>query len=381
MARELWTQRFIVDLPSATARRAMAFLSGSGGAYRDISELVAVAVENQLRIELDEDDTAQAQAPKPDETPARQQNAAITGAQAKPRRSSAKSGGRGAKQGPARSPMADGMASVAFMDAADIERLLDLPDTASLGPGSEPMGSRASLSPFTNRLNPIVVPVRVLANMVGSEGAPTVEEFTRVAPVVAREIGMRLRSEDDEQRRRGRAKRATGWPVGEDAVTSIARFRKSFLLIVEAGVPVGPLVDLGLVAVNDGRVHLTHAGIELAGEKTPVLGEGGDGLLSARQQELLQEGLSRMSGERQELALFFQSVRLGRGVQNDVDRMILEAHDGWTEAQVVSHRAALVGRLRDLGLVEVSNPVPGEDIEISINPTATELERELGVEA
>ncbi len=360
----------------------MAFLSSRGGAYRDISEFIAVAVENQLRIELEDGDPNQAPAAEQAQSlPASRQDAAITEVHAKPQRGSAKSGGRGAKKAAPRTTEPDGITSMAFMDAADVERLLELPDTGRLAPGSEPVVSTASLSPFTNRLNPIVVPVRVLANMVTSAGAATVVEFTRVAPAVAREVGLRLRSEDDEQRRRGRAKRATGWPVGEDAVASIARFRKSFLLIVEAGVPTGPLVDLGLVSVVDGRVHLTHTGIEVAGEKTPVLREGGDGLLSARQQELLKEGLLRMTGERVELALFLRSVRLARGIQSDVDRMILEAHDGWTEAQVVSHRAAMVGRLRDVGIVDVSNPAPGEDIEISIDAAAAEFERELGVEA
>jgi hypothetical protein len=244
----------------------------------------------------------------------------------------------------------------------------------------EPTVSRASLSPFTNRLNPLVVPVRVLVNVVSREGAPTIEHFTKVAPAVARLVGLRLKQEDNDQRRRGRDKRSTGWPVGDDEISSIARFRKSFLLTVEGGVPTGPLVDLGLVAVDEGRVHATGAGLEMAAEKTPVLDEGGDGLLSSHQQELFKQGLLRMQGERDELALFFRAVHAGAGVQADVDRIIGQDHPGWTEAQVVSHRAAIIGRLRDLALVDVSNPAPGHGIEIFLDAAAAEFEGQLGMD-
>jgi hypothetical protein len=66
-------------------------------------------------------------------------------------------------------------------------------------------------------------------------------------------------------------------------------------------------------------------------------------------------------------------------VQTEVDRLIGAAHPGWTEAQVVSHRAALIGRLRDLGMVDVTQPVPGQELRIVLDASAAAFEEQLGL--
>jgi hypothetical protein len=221
--------------------------------------------------------------------------------------------------------------------------------TASAGEaGVEP------LSAFTNRLSPLIAGPRVLVNLTLGTEAPSFDVFVDTAARAARSLGLRLRAEDESAGRRGRHRRWTAWPVGDDEAKTLAKFRKTFLLRREAGGAAGPLADLGLAVVLDGRVLPTDAGLALAREMTPLLDGEGDEPFGDRQREILAECLIALPGERREIAAFLQAIAKTGGVQDDVDKEIAHAHPGWTEAQVVSHRAALIGRLRDLKVIDVT---------------------------
>jgi hypothetical protein len=258
--------------------------------------------------------------------------------------------------------------------------LLQIPDVGRVIVAEAiPPTDGASLSPFTNRLNPLVVPLRVLANATVMLDGVSVNDFTRAVPILAREVGMRLKREDELRARRGRQRRWTGWPVGEDVDASLARFRNSFLLKSgSGGEATGPLVDLGLVAVSD-RLLLTARGLEIAADKTPLLGEvDGEGLLSVRQRELFREALVELPGERDELRVFLKAVNTSGGEQSAIDQTIQQAHPTWTEAQVVSHRAAVIGRLRDVGVIDAVPGQPGQEASIVLEPQSAGFEGALG---
>jgi hypothetical protein len=240
--------------------------------------------------------------------------------------------------------------------AADpsLEQLLRRPESAvptasfAVEVGVEP------LSAFTNRLGPLIAGPRVLVNLTRETEAPPVDVFVDTTARAARALGLRLRAEDEAAGRRGRHRRWTAWPVGEDEAKTLVRFRKTFLLRKESGGAAGPLVDLGLAVVSDRRVLPTDAGLELALETTPLLDGGDDQPLSNRQREILAERLLTLPGERREITAFLQAIDKTGGAQDEVDKELAHAHPTWTEAQVVSHRAALIGRLRDLQVIDVS---------------------------
>lgn len=357
MTARIPLQRFIVDLPVGTARRALALLNTKGG-YADLNELLTVALENQLRLE---------DGPMP---PVEPENAPPADREAS---GDTQMDSRRAAQ---KLPV-PGLRS-AFADLAE-EALLQVPDVSRVGapkaiPGNNP------LSAFTNRLTPFVVPVRILTNTMALSGPPTVDDFIHRTPAIARRIGLWLKQEDAEHGRRGRLRRWTAWPVGDDEIASLSRYRKSFLFGMEAGRVAGPLLDLGLAVVVESRVVPTERAVQIAGDKTVLLGEVEDGpLLSTGQQERLRSALFEVEGERAEIKMFFKAVREAEGAQGMVDRLIAAAHSGWTEAQVVSHRAAMIGRLRDVGLVDVSTPPPGKEVEILLEPPAEECLRALGL--
>ncbi len=240
--------------------------------------------------------------------------------------------------------------------AADpgLEQLLRRPEAAVPTASSAAEASVEPLSAFTNRLGPLIAGPRVLVNLTRETQAPPFDVFVDTAARAARVLGLRLRAEDEAAGRRGRHRRWTAWPVGEDEAKTLVRFRKTFLLHRGSGEAAGPLADLGLVVVSDSRVLPTVAGLELALETTPLLDSGDDQPLSDRQREILAERLLTLPGERREITAFLQAVDKRGGVQDEVDKELAHAHPAWTEAQVVSHRAALIGRLRDLQVIDVS---------------------------
>jgi hypothetical protein len=211
------------------------------------------------------------------------------------------------------------------------------------------------LEALTNRLSPLVAGPRVLANLTSATGsAPKMDVFTELCARAARDLGLRLRSEDDESGRRGRMRRSTAWPVGDDEAKSLIRYRNSFMLNADSKGAGGPLVEFGLVAVEENHAFLTEVGASMAIERVPVLDDAdGIDLLTDQLRLLLAESLTRIDREVQEIRLFLDAMVQVRGVQDEIDRCLSKAHEDWSDAQVVSHRAAMIGRLRDIAVVDV----------------------------
>jgi hypothetical protein len=391
------SQRFIVDLPVITARRSLAIVHDSG-IYANFNELVTVALENQLLLDSSSGGDVTPSLPphrldvpevavtsEPIKAAARDtQTSGSLGRRPPSSRKAAVRKATRAKTRPSSRDLEGEAAAVAagatgaFNDLT-LEALLDIPSRPVAEP-PRPIPGSSPLSAFTNRLTPLIIPARVLANAMNLSGPPSVEDFVPTTADIARKIGLWVRQEDERQGRRGRLRRWTAWPVGDDEKASLSRFRKSFLLGLDGDGASGPLLDLGLAVIKQRHVVPTERTFQVAADKTPLLGELEDGpLLSSGQQEALRSALGEIEGERGEIRGFFKAVREAKGAQGMVDQLIAAAHAGWTEAQVVSHRAAMVGRLRDAGLVDVSTPVPGKEVEIWLEPPATDFERALGL--
>lgn len=216
-----------------------------------------------------------------------------------------------------------------------------------------PDKTRGELHFLTNRLNPVKVSLRVLANMsTGGEG-PDVGTFHEGGSRVARSIGIALRLEDREARRRAAARRFIGYPVGDDEHATLDRFAYSFMIGEAHGRATGPLAILGLADVVDGRVLLTSAGIGLADAPSPLL-DGGEGTLSAKEIELLRERLMRAVDERKAIVEFLGAVHRAAGAQPRVDELLATWHSDWTSDRAAAHRAAMLGRLGELRVLRVT---------------------------
>jgi hypothetical protein len=309
-------QSHIIRLDVGLARRARAFLAAAPG-YADLSEFVAVSVENQLALETSSGGPDGAVVPSSGDTDA----------------------------------VAPGQ------DGGTI-RPLRMPERqpAVL---TEPVGDQPALFSFTNRLFPIKVATRALANT--GEGA-SLPSFHEAAAAAARALGARLRAEDNRARRKGTERRWIALPVGDDQEAALNRYIHHFTATLTTdGRLVGPLVQLGLAGLDEAGLLLpTESGAQLAMAENPLLDTPGeaDGVLSEEERDLFLAAIRANVSEAGEVREFVQLVHDHAGRQADVDASLGARHDGWSNAQAVAQRAAMVGRLHDLGLVEVEGRGP-----------------------
>ena len=334
-------QSLVVRLPSDKARRITGIVDAPGSGYESIDEFIRVAVENQLTMEA-------GHTPPLESKPSRSKGE---------REASELRSGWATDKSASTLPRSSGPAvpKATSSELESPEAWLHLPETAGIALERAAVTQGVAFSSFTNRLAPILAGPRVLANLSSEVGAPTTDVFLDVVAKAARSLGLRLRSEDDAAGRRGRYRRSTAWPVGDDESKSLIRYRNSFMFASEkTGGFSGPLLELGLAVVISGHVYLTHEGALVATEPIPAVDvSGGIELFTGRQRELMAEAVARIPGERSEISQFFKALHDTRGIQDDIDKELARCHTSWTEAQVVSHRAAMLGRLRDLEVIDV----------------------------
>ncbi len=267
----------------------------------------------------------------------------------------------------------------------DAHGLLQVPKSEpSTIPSAAPVALDTPLFILTNRLSPLKVAVRALLNLhrlvsrLGDERVwPTVKTFRTAAGHASRALGLELRQQDEMARRSGRHRRSIGYPVGRDERSSLERFAASFTLTSSPRVLSGPLVVLGLAApVGQERVALTDAGVRLALAPSPLLDDdGGPGTLSDVERQILLEGVRQAGGERREVTRFLRSVIDSGGALTAVDEQLAAAQPAWAPNRILAHRAAITGRLEELGLATVSGRGQDGHIEVS-GPGEEWLERD-----
>lgn len=341
MAKQL-PQTLIVRIPAETNRRIVHCIDSPDSPYGSIDEFIRVAVENQLTIEgaeiqVSEELTASDALPL----------------QLRPERLRREGNVRRLdppdRMSTSPSPTLDGE------NLRSVEEFLRLPDLDGVQTREPSSATGAPLSSFTNRLAPLLAGPRVLANLSASGSAPSADTYLDVTARASRAFGLRLRDEDDEAGRRGRHRRSIAWPVSEDESKSLIRYRNCFMFTPDKKVNfAGPLLELRLITIVGGKVYLTSDGANFASASSAALDQdGGVDVLSDAHRSILSEAIVQIPGESIEIRQFLDALDAGCGLQDDVDQKLQAGHHTWSEAQVVSHRAAMVGRLRDLDVIDV----------------------------
>ena len=215
----------------------------------------------------------------------------------------------------------------------------------------EPMTDEAFFF-LTNRLAPIKVATRVLANMRGQGEWPPLREFQLSAAIAARELGLRLKKSDQQNGIPPTDRRSTGFPVGPQERNSLDAFVDRFTLTEQGAGPGGPLAVLGLATARTGRAVLTHAGWRLGTESSPLIDGVAGRSLSAAEQTILLEQLQKASRELALVREFLGFAAVGRGIPAIVDEFLADSHPEWGN-DVASWRSAMLGRLRELDVVQV----------------------------
>lgn len=314
----------VIRVDSQLARSVEGFIESPDVGYGSISEFAETALRNQLELELEEDQLLsemRSDAPLP--TPR-----------------------RGLLAVPSEPP----------------EQLV------------EPRASSSEeLFVLTNRLGPIKIACRVLSNMRREGRGPTIEDFQESAARSARQLGLKLRERELAEGLRGSRRISTAFPIGKNERAALNRFISSFTVGENQGAVSGPLAILGLANIKDGSVYLTEAGWKLAAAPSPLLGEAPGTTLSSEESAILIKRIADSPGERQSVARFLDVVRTTGGAQSRVDHKLRRANPPWSSELATSYRAAMVGRLGDLGVVSVDGRGPKGVIKIADTPDALAL--------
>jgi hypothetical protein len=250
-------------------------------------------------------------------------------------------------------------------ETVDLSRFLVHPSADHVETALEPASGDA-LFVLTNRLAPMAFGMRMLVNAVAAaEASVPLGPYLTDTARWARQIGLHLRAEDREAGRVSNERRWIGWPVGDDELKAVERFKGSFLITERSGRGSGPLVDLGLANLVDGRVLPTATGKALGTQPSPLLGETTGWTLGEDQVATFLASIRGNNAEVKEILLFARLVRDSGGRQPVVDRDLRNAHPNWSMARAVAHRAAMLGRLKDLGLAEVHGSGTSAVIKVS----------------
>ncbi len=301
------TQSLVILIDSAVARRVRSFLGEQGHGYASLSEFAEVALLNQLETE------------------------------------------QGARR-ESRAPADSSELSLSPASRGDLLAPIGDPPLELL----EPAGVGDALFVLTNRLSPLKVAVRVLANLATTGRWPAARKFHDAAAAEARRLGMELRERDKREGRSGPSRLSTGYPVGKDAQAALDRFVFSFAASLRDGTCVGPLATLGLANCLDGRIGLTAAGWSLAAAPSPLLDGEGERTLSEEEAQILREQIRQAELEFAAVTEFISQVKRAAGKQGRVDELLSSAHSDWSADLTIAHRSAMLGRLSDAQALSVS---------------------------
>lgn len=307
----------IIRLDEALAREMRAKVAAPHSGYRSIDEFVEVAIRNQLVLQND---------PTGHET--------------------ATAGDREA--------------------LSSLEPLLARPTDERALAFAAPGESGATISALTNRLSPLKIALRVACNLASESEWPTIRSFHQAAAHCARLVGVRLRAEEERSGTRGAERRSTAYPCGEDERKALDRFIAHFTTAKRSGSAPGPLEILGLVALEDERLRLSADGWALGIEASPLLGECEGSTLSDSERRVFLRRIASSPGEAHAIREVLRIIKRAAGNQQRVDELVSLAHAEWTSTLAISHRAAIVGRTRELGLVDLK----GRGVEAKLLLTA-----------
>lgn len=211
---------------------------------------------------------------------------------------------------------------------------------------------------LTNRLSPMKVAMRVLVNLHLHSGPPSIAEFRVAAGSAARLVGLLLRAEDEAFERRDAAKRSVAYPHSADRTAALDGYADRFTVGIAGGKPVGPLLVLGLVAVEDHKVFPTPAGWRIAKLPSPVLERVRGPLLTSDEAKFFRAQLHAALKERAAISFFVDAVRRAEGAQSIVDAFLSHRHADWDISRTTSQRSAMLGRLTEARIVEAEGRGP-----------------------
>lgn len=211
-----------------------------------------------------------------------------------------------------------------------------------------------------NRIFPIKITMRVLANLLVEKEVADLGLLQSKAIHAAREIGIMLKKKDEEQGRKYGNMLSAALPTGKSVLKAENRFMNHFVgYLTRAGRIEGAPGALKLLNIFDDpqgvhKVGITKEGLFFASLENPVidrkqfsstLGESERGFYLRHIKENLQR-------EREAMFLVIRGIQEGASSPTELNSKISVFSRGWSQAMINTIRAGVVSRLIELGLID-----------------------------
>jgi molybdenum-dependent DNA-binding transcriptional regulator ModE/Arc/MetJ-type ribon-helix-helix transcriptional regulator len=252
------------------------------------------------------------------------------------------------------------------------EDMLVIPENDSVQTISLPNTERLDSGPLWgqyNRIFPVKLTLRVLTNMLSENftvsdngqklgGMISLGEFGDNVAEIARNYGMKIKAKDEEYSRTQGERLSAALPIGDDPEKSEERFKTHFVGRAEQGgdlTGAAPhMMFVNMPADNPGRIGLTEPGLEFATIRNPLLDDdvSSDCPLSEEEVVFYMEHIAE-----NRLAEFTAMQSVATAIQNDENRPddltehVASINADWSYSQARTVRSGLVSRMFELGLV------------------------------
>lgn len=316
--------KYVVNLPEYVVVKIRELLEK--GEYEDFASFLLTAVENQLFLEHEDEEKLTYE--------------------------------------PSEETGKESMDILSSKDFTDVETISMPSPGQYLYPNIENEEKLGPLWGQINRIFPMKMGLRILANMLRSTGPYVgLQDFQQKATSVARLYGLNLRKEDKKQGRSRNSFRSTGLPIHKIEAKSKQRYKTHFLAYLRKdGVTEGALGRLKFVNLkrepeDNELIGITREGLDFASLENPVLdnNDTGKGTLSETETEFyIKHIFHNIPGESQAIRQILNHISNGISTPKELNKRLEGdyADYGWSEDVLNTNRSGLISRLHELGLIE-----------------------------
>ena len=346
--------KIVSDIPPSIYERIVDLVKSRE--YGSVSQFVAAACENQLALNDSRDEVVPTyRTPNASST---HENCQRVAAPSMARTARMRAASR--RQGTKSDPRSKAEVDVSPETLAAALRVFRLPVLNSLPESPEPMGEYITVWPWgqANRLFPMKIVVRALANLAEPDVWPRIDEVFDNVREPAAVIGTALAALDEKAGRKRGELLSTALPQ-VNSPKSQDRFLGSFLCTVTPGGKfyAGGAFCYGLTgAVEGDRIGLTESGLAFARIANPILDgnlEGIESTLSTEERDWLRVHVQSLPGEAHAFKTLLEALGNDELSPKDfaarVASLISEDHESGSFT-IKFH--GVVSRMIELGLIK-----------------------------
>jgi Arc/MetJ-type ribon-helix-helix transcriptional regulator len=210
-----------------------------------------------------------------------------------------------------------------------------------------------------NRIFPVKITLRVLANILRDNETIELGFLHSQAVKAAREVGLILRKEDKKSKRKYGDMLSSALPTGRNVTKTEKRFMNHFVgYYTRAGRIEGAPGALKFLNISENEeykpvVGITQTGLHFAALSNPVLDEADFRTSLSKDESLfyVKTVFQNLDREKELNRSILEKIEKGGSSPSDLNQGINHLSRGWSQAMVNTIRAGAISRLNELGLI------------------------------